>query len=237
MGHPDPDGWDVYITDDTVWNDWQCSKSGPVDDIHFWASWKGDDGIADPGQFHWIRAQIYDDMPADDSDSPLDISRPDNVDYVGGEPVWKDPLWERYFTPAEFTMRHAGTGQQGWFDPQPPDDPTVIWPDHVNYYQINMVDIPNPFTQEEGKIYWLGLHAAPVNIQQQLGWKTYQDHWNDDAVFYWSQEGTIPGHAWWELIDPDPPNESLDLAFVITPESATLGLLLLGGLAMLRRRK
>ena len=33
------------------------------------------------------------------------------------------------------------------------------------------------------------------------------------------------------------PQEAIDLAFVITPESATLGLLLWGGLALLRRRR
>ena len=43
---------------------------------------------------------------------------------------------------------------------------------------------------------------------------------------------------WQELWDPrtDIPAVSLDMAFVITPEPATLGLLLLGGLALLLRK-
>ena len=237
---PDPNGWDVNITRDSMFDDWQCSKSGPVDDIHFWASWENDTGNADPNQFLYIRARIWDDMPVGDPENPLDISRPDNVDYVGQDPVAKDPLWERYFSPAEFTMRHAGQGNQGWFDPQP----VVVArrPDHLNYYQINIDNIVAPFQQEEGKIYWLGLHAAPVNLQQALGWKTSNDHWNDDAVFYWSNypnEDPPPpaGHGWRELIDPDDGQTSLDLAFVITPEPATLGLLLVGGLALMKWRK
>jgi hypothetical protein len=61
------------------------------------------------------------------------------------------------------------------------------------------------------------------------GWKTSLDHWNDDAV--WS----VPGTIWQELRDPAT-GESLDLAFVITPEPATLSALLLGILALCRRR-
>ena len=105
----------------------------------------------------------------------------------------------------------------------------------MNYYQINFTDIPVPFIQEEGTVYWLALHAATFNTQQQLGWKTSQDHWNDDAVFYYASERNTYG--WWDLIDPNLPHDSLDLAFVITPEPATMALLVVGGLALLRRRR
>ena len=39
---PDPNGWDVDVTTGFVADDWRCSQSGPVDDIHFWISAKGD---------------------------------------------------------------------------------------------------------------------------------------------------------------------------------------------------
>ena len=125
---PDPNGWDVNISIDNMWDDWQCSQSGPVEDIHFWASWKGDIGNAEPSQFNWIRAQIFADMPAGDPNNPND---PNPLPYSHPYSFTSaDILWEHYFYPGEFTMREAGTGQQGWFDPQPDNQQTVIAVDH-----------------------------------------------------------------------------------------------------------
>ena len=242
---PDPNGWDVNITADNMFDDWKCSQSGPVDDIHFWASWKGDVGVAgfdnaDPNQFGAIRVQIWSDMPADCPDNPLEYSHPDLK------------LWEQYFSTTEttaplpdFTMREAGQGAQGWFDPQFPSttDPLVIPDDHDLYYQINFTDIPNPFEQVEGTIYWLAIHAMPINVGPELGWKTadvtsypepYTDnHFQDDGVFYYG--------TWLELRNPDinSPSfgESLDLAFVITPEPVTMVVLALGLLPILLMRR
>lgn len=41
---PDPSGWDVNAMVDQVFarklaDDWRCSESGPVKDIHFWGSY------------------------------------------------------------------------------------------------------------------------------------------------------------------------------------------------------
>jgi len=42
---PDPNGWDVELLCDyiSLADDWQCSETGPVDDIHLWISWEQDD--------------------------------------------------------------------------------------------------------------------------------------------------------------------------------------------------
>ena len=56
------------------------------------------------------------------------------------------------------------------------------------------------------------------------------NHFEDDAVW-----GDYPDPNWQEIQEPYS-GKSLDLAFVITPEPGTLGLLALGGLALLRRR-
>jgi hypothetical protein len=61
------------------------------------------------------------------------------------------------------------------------------------------------------------------------------DHWNDDAV--WADSGQGP---WNELRYPygHPfEGESIDLAFAITPEPATIVLLGLGGVFIRRRKK
>lgn len=204
---PDPIGWDVQFGWVDVADDWECTKTGPVSDIHFWYSWKNDN-TAVVGA---VNVKIYSDNP----EGSGGYSEPDEL------------LWERQFTADEFTSCWYGDGDQGWYD----TDPTTggwSFSDHYNFYQINIVDIVNPFLQKEGTIYWLNL---TMNATYDVGWKTSQDHWNDDAVYRnYGQED------WAELRDPYT-QESLDMAFVITPEPTTICLLGLGTLSFIIRRK
>ena len=113
----------------------------------------------------------------------------------------------------------------------------------TSYFQINITNIENPFIQEEGNIYWL---TISLETSHPDGWKSsdqkqYPDpytssHYEDDAVWQDANGG------WHELRYPsaDPlgrGGQSMDLAFMITPEPTTLIVLGLGGLALLRRRK
>ncbi len=196
---PDPTGWDVRISNARnpeewiVADDWQCSETGWVQDVHFWVSWQGDlvDTIEN------IHLSIHDNIPV-------------------GPDGWSTPgdlRWEYDTGDGGFTIRHAGQGDQGWFDP-PFDE--VSPNDHENYYQINIVDLPNPFVQQKDQIYWLDVSVDLVGEGElgKLGWKTSQDHFMDDAVFW-----HVPTARWVELRDPLPPYESLDMAFVITGEA------------------
>ncbi|MHC4527609.1 MAG: DUF7901 domain-containing protein [Planctomycetota bacterium] len=190
---PDPCGWDVEFALMPT-DDWLCTETGPVSDIHFWMSWEGDN----VGTIESTYVAIYSDDPCGS----------------GGYSEPNEELWFRHFSPADFTVRYAGSGDQGWLEP--PD----IWleHDHAEYYQINITDIAEPFTQEQGTIYWLGVTVVPEQQTPQVsaGWKTSIDHWNDDAVWYYFY---LPGGGWRELIDPCT-GESLDLAFVITGQPA-----------------
>jgi len=221
---PDPTGWDLemFTSQNQLADDWQCSQTGPVNDIHFWTSWQGDNAPSTepiPGRIDSIKVEIYSDVPA-----------------VPGGPPFSQPgqlLWERNFLASEFTVRPAGTGEQGFY--RPLGGPTdFAKPDHFLYQQVNIADILDPFTQQEGTIYWLALYADWfTGIQSPVGWKTSQDHFNDAAVFL---NANIPPVPQWEpLFDPIT-GEVLDLAFVITSDPATLALMTLGGLALLRRR-
>ncbi len=208
---PDPNGYDVDIVQgNVVADDWQCSGSGPVSDIHFWYSWWQDR----PCPIISVHASIHADIPDPDGEGPA-FSMP-------GELLWSRDF---YASAGQFTTRLAGQGEQRFIGmPNPP------WPlpDHLLYYQCNIENIPEPFFQEEGTIYWLDLSTV-INdpVQSHIGWKTSLDHWNDFGVFW--------GAAGWELIRDGDFNDTHDLAFVITPEPGALLLLALG--AVLRRRR
>ncbi len=221
---PNPDGWDVDVTTDTVYDDFLCTETGPINDLHFWTSWRNDD----IGTITWIDVSLHGDVPAGaDPDPLIPYSHPDTLMY-GSNPA---PLWFKRFLPHEFVEIPYGNGAQGWLAPSF-TEPQYTLPDHNQYFQVNIPFIENPFVQQEGTIYWLGIHIGVQEVGTEIGWKTSLDNWNDDAAYYYG--------GWKELVDNHPTSatfgQSLDMAFVITPEPASLALLTLGGLALIRRR-
>ena len=53
---PDPNGWDVQAEYPYLADDWLCTQSGPVNEIHFWCSWKEDL----PADINSIEVGIFD---------------------------------------------------------------------------------------------------------------------------------------------------------------------------------
>jgi len=219
---PDPGGWDVGFS---TWvpqlaDDWLCTESGEVDDVHIWYSWE-DDLV---GTIETVQLGIWSNYPDPDGDGPL-FSMPNQQ------------VWGLDVSPGDFATRDWGSGKQGWYNPISGDYKIN---DHIGIYQLNVVDITEPFYQEEGEIYWLSVCFYMSEDPGQAGWKTanvdnYPEPWTgnhfmDDAV-YWEPDG-----SWHELIDPIT-CESLDMAFVITPEPATVVLLGLGSLVLIYKRR
>ena len=227
---PDPDGWDVHFTTapHILADDFLCTQTGPITDIHFWYSWESD--IKDA--FTKIHASIHEDLPVGNPDNPHPYSIPGDL------------KWEKDFNPAvdNVSTRLYGTGPQGFLTPEEgytPDNHQEIW--QANLY----IDEPEAFVQQAGTIYWLDLYIElPIGTQSLAGWKTADldrypgqqyvgQHYLDDAV-YLHDKGSII--EWRELNDPLD-QHSLDLAFVITPEPTSMLLVLAGIIGLLKRRR
>lgn len=169
---PDPNGWDVNITNNTVADDWLCTESGDVSDLHFWYSYRND--FFSPIQS--IRISIHEDGAS--AGTP---GRPGAL------------LWESTFATGQFTTRLAGSGAQGWIDW---NEQIFIPDDHQNYYQVNIEQIINPFVQEIGNIYWLDISVVLEDPNAQLGWKTSLDRFGAGAVVQ------TPNGDWKTMSDP-----------------------------------
>jgi hypothetical protein len=223
---PDPNGWDVAfppliptVLQGTLGDDWLCTETGPVHDIHLWVSFRGDlvPNLEDQGLVGGT-IQIWSNVPAD----------PDAVSFSHpGE-----PLWTMFFDTSMPNVRidPDGTGEQGWLEP-----PTVAArPDHNQIYQISLVT-DDSFTQTAGEIYWLTANLLATDPAapgvEEVGWKTSLNHFQDAAVYY----NPLSAVGWSPLADLPPGMAPLDLAFVITPvpEPATVVLMMLGVIAVL----
>jgi hypothetical protein len=185
---PDLEGWDVFALDPkTLADDWQCSETGWVKDIHFWGSWRDLDG--DPytddyyTQMPWFRLSIHRNIPAS-ADTPW--SRP-------GEQIWS---WEGEIPGTSFeppAMEH-------WFNPNTNE---VLYNDHVPYWRydffFDLADpLPAPFYQHKDSVYWLDVSAIGIPAPYEWGWKSSRDHFMDDAVY----TDTPPDGPWYPLFEP-----------------------------------
>ena len=189
---PDVYGWDVNATwPNVIADDWMCTGTGYVSDIHFWGSWKNNQ----VGTINWFWIGIYSNVPATNQT----YSHPGDL------------LWSRTFYPGEWIEVPYETPQytEGWYDLA-----SGYWnkPDHWNYFQYNIVNITDAFVQWNGTIYWLAISANVTG--GSWGWKTSTENWEDDAVWSWG----IEYPEWVELWDPQEPGVSLDMSFVITGE-------------------
>lgn len=207
---PKMDGWDVRASYYTfLADDWECTESGLVTDIHLWVSFKGD--------LAFVPDKLHTAIWSDDTSGPY--SKPGSQ------------LWHRDIGTMAYSMLPLGiTGPQGWYDPSADPD-VILRPDHERLFQINII-IPEAeaFYQTKGQVYWLEF-TVQEPVGSGLGWKqSGSQQFRDDAV--WRIQD---GASWTPIKDPET-NLSMDLAFVITPEPAAVVLLAVGSLLLRRRR-
>jgi hypothetical protein len=219
-------------------DDFLCTLSGPITDIHIWGSWLNDQIPIQGPNAALVKLSIHSDIPDPDGTGPL-YSQP------GQE------LWTRVFAPFTYIARPVGTGPELFFDP---NIGQIIGTDNVMWQYNFLLSEREAFRQQQGTIYWLDVQVMPVvpvgTALPLFGWKTSEQHWNDDAVFADNPTFGAPiptPFPWGELRYPTGhplQGQSIDLAFALTtiPLPAALpagGLLLVGmmGAAWVRRRR
>jgi hypothetical protein len=187
-------------------DDFICTNTGPITDIHLWGSWLNNQVLPNSITF-WIG--IFHDAP---TNSFTPYSHPTNL------------LWSQCFNPGQYSETFWSPGQEYFLDPGPPvivGGDTNIW-----YYCFFPT---NPPTQQGNltapKTYWLAVFAelptgtpAPVSF----GWKTTTNVQNDASVHaLWNFDGSCPtnfpgGLSWQRNIDTG--GQPLDLSFKITTQ-------------------
>jgi len=185
---PDPEGWDVCVCCQYIADDFLCTGTGPITDLHLWLSFKEDlIGDIDP---QWADISIWSDRQ--------------------GKPGTRLWTWSGQ---GNVTMRPYGQGPQGWVCPSPP--PLIVPQDHQMYFQVNITEIPEPFVQTQETVYWLVIKINLPPVQYVPGWKTSVDSppgrlWGKPAM--WSTDGLN-----WQPVDTGTVAPELhDMAFVIT---------------------
>ena len=209
--YPDPTitGYDVLAAQPAagtqpliVADDFLCRKTGPITDIHIWASWLGDQ----PDPTTPITLGIWSDVPAVTNAAGVTPSHPGSM------------LWSQTFGYGQYAFKAWKSADEQFWNPDPAPAGVILGPDHL-IWQYNFYPT-NPFVQQGSAtapaVYWLSVSAG-ANIKM-FGWKTATNHWNDDAVYgHLDPAGGQLVGAWQELRDPkNPTGRSLDMAFALT---------------------
>jgi len=197
-----------------VWNsgpwmladDFICTQSGPVSDIHIWGSWLSDSVRTNSLTF---TLGIYDDVPVGPNNTN---SHPGNL------------LWQQTFAPGQYAENLFATGSETFLDPGPP---VTMGTDSEAWYYCFYPT--NPFVQtgtnSAPKTYWLAAYAQlpPGSAGYDFGWKTTDSVQNDTSV-HATWPGSMPtNNPGWIPTGYRPPTGGpliqLDLAFMLTTKT------------------
>ncbi len=247
--------WQKILADDFL-----CTQTGPITDIHIWGSWLNDKipySTANPNlQNVSFKLSLHTNVPAG-VDAPYS--------HPGGQ------FWSAIYNPGQYTPTFWSNSDEMFYEP---NTNQIIGQDS-KIWQYNFDIKPDPTnptqwpyqygTATNPQVYWLDVQAIvpePAPAAGQLlpdyvfGWKTSLDGFvvpnptgqlkDDDAVF--GDTITPGGEAvphtdatglvwtWKDMHYPTGPYQgnSINLAFVITsvPEPGTIVMLSMGAIAV-----
>ncbi len=190
-------------------DDFNCITTGPITDIYVWGSWLHD-ALPDGGpQNVFFTLSIHDDLPVGHSQNPKNYSMPGQL------------RWMRQFNPGEFEVLFYMEIPEGYYMPCTqwylPQDHFGCW---LYHFKLQPGEFVQTGSTAKPVIYWLDVQAMPMatNPETRFGWKTSEQHWNDDAVFAVGAEPILVPGPWQNLTYPvghPYAGRTIDLAFEI----------------------
>jgi len=193
-------------------DDFKCTVTGPITDLHLWTSWLGmvSETAASPPRIP-ITLGIWTDEPsATNADGIVTPSQPGKQ------------LWSQTFAPGQYYVRPWSSAQEQFWSPDPAPQGTILGQDHLIWQYNFYPDAAKAFTQTGSLsapvIYWLSMTAGAATSQtgRFFGWKTSTNQLLDNAVFGHLNADGFPVGDWQELLAPTTPKRSLDFAFAVT---------------------
>jgi hypothetical protein len=183
-------------------DDFVCTNSGPISDIHLWGSWLSDIYLTNTITF-WLG--IYDDVPAIAGPVPAPSHPGTNL------------LWQQWFAPGKYAETiWTANAYEYFLDPGPTNivgSDSVVW--YYCFYPTNAFQQLG--TATNSKTYWLAAYAQlPAGVNYQFGWKTTTNVLHDVSVHaFWP--GSAPtNNPGWKPTYLASTAGSLDLAFKVT---------------------
>ena len=198
-------GVDVSLVEKMLANDFRCTLTGPITDLHIWTSFYQDLLPSEGLNSLAFTLEIYSDVPAG----------PENLYSHPGE-----LLWARDVPPFSYAADRIAVGApEWWFDPA---QNLWVFPGDTQVFQYDFTfpaDVA--FVQTKGTIYWLAVRYQDILSQEPaaMGWKScpIEERWQDDAVWFdpdrqvWVDLHYGNGHEYAQVIE-----NSMDLALAVT---------------------
>jgi hypothetical protein len=183
-------------------DDFVCTNTGYITDIHIWGSWLNDQALPNTITF-WVG--IFTDGP---TNATKTFSSPGNL------------IWSECFAPGQYSENYVSPSTEYFLDP---GTPSILGGDSkVWYYCFYPTNPPIQNGRVSApKTYWLAVFAQqPAGVPYYFGWKTTTGVQNDISVHGLWTFGACPtalptnGVAWTPTRDIS--GNPLDLAFQIS---------------------
>jgi len=201
-------GLDVKDSRDNIVlaDDFLCTSTGPITDIHLWGSWLNDQH----GTITSFWIGIYNDVPA--------VTNAANQKITPSHPG-QNLLWQQSFGLGQYAENPYATGSEYFYNPT---NNTIMGGDQSAWYYCFYPT--NPFIQQgtanQPTNYWLAVSAQISDPVTLFGWKTSLIPYNDAAVWGTVDASGLPIGNWQSMTNPIN-QQQINLSFKLTTPTNT----------------